>query len=142
MGAPESWDRVELTVPSVLDYLSLVNAVSEEFGLQMGADEDTRNAINSSVVEACTNAMEHGNGLDREKRVILTLRAAPGRFEIDVSDEGEGFDPEEVQDPRKPENLLRERGRGIFILRNFMDEVRFRIEPSRGTTVHMVKELK
>jgi serine/threonine-protein kinase RsbW len=118
-----------------------VNAVAEEVAERLGVDPDTRDSIGSSVIEACTNAIEHGNHERREKPVRLSFRSNPERLEIRVSDEGEGFDPDEVEDPRKPENLMRERGRGIFILRTFMDEVHFQIEPRRGTTVLMVKRL-
>lgn len=133
--------RVELTVPSGLDFLSLVDAVSTEVTGDLGIDDETRFAICNSVVEAATNAIEHGNGLDIRKRVSIHYLSWKDRIEIKVTDEGNGFDLDKVEDPRKPENLMRERGRGIFILRQFMDEVYFHIEPSKGTTVHMIKSL-
>ena len=140
MGGKKDPDRVELVFPSLLDYLSLVNAVAEEVARQLGVDEETQDAISSSVIEACTNAIEHGNKLDRTKNVRLRFRSGPERIEIDVTDEGEGFDPDSIPDPRAPENLMRERGRGIFILNNFMDEVRY--EFGEGTTtLFLVKNL-
>lgn len=137
----EDLDNVELTFPSLLDYIGLVNAVTEEIGDRLGLDEESRDAISNSVVEACTNAIEHGNKLDPSKHVRVRFRTGPERIEIGVSDQGEGFELERVQDPRTPENLMRERGRGIFILRAFMDEVRFEFGPDQGTTVWMVKNL-
>jgi len=141
MGESNNLERVELTLPSVLEYVSLANAVAEEIVDHLGADEETRDAISNSVVEATTNAIEHGNGLDRTKRVHILFRSSTERIEIHVRDEGTGFDPTKIADPRTPDNLMRERGRGIFILRAFMDEVRFRFDPSRGTTVMMVRAI-
>ncbi len=140
MGGKKDPDKVELVFPSLLDYLSLVNAVTEEIATQLGVDEETQDAISNSVIEACTNAIEHGNKMDRTKNVRLRFRSGPEKIEIDVTDEGDGFDPGAVPDPRSPENLMRERGRGIFILKNFMDEVRY--EFSEGTTtLFLVKNL-
>ncbi|MFH1681766.1 MAG: ATP-binding protein [Candidatus Eisenbacteria bacterium] len=141
MAASDEWEKVELVIPSMLEYLSLANAVAEEFCDRLGVERELKDAIGSSVIEACTNAIEHGNKSDKEKRVHILFRSKPERLEIEVADQGEGFNPDSVADPRSPENLMRERGRGIFILRTLMDEVRFRIEPSRGTTVSMVKNL-
>ncbi|MFH1278395.1 MAG: ATP-binding protein [Candidatus Eisenbacteria bacterium] len=141
MAETNDLDKVDLTFPSLLDYIGLVNAVTEEIGDHLGLDEEERDAVSNSVVEACTNAIEHGNKLDRSKNVLVRFRTAPGRIEIGVSDQGEGFDPQGIQDPRTPENLMRERGRGIFILRAFMDEVRYEFGPDWGTTVWMVKRL-
>jgi serine/threonine-protein kinase RsbW len=141
MARRDDWDTVELVFPSSHEYLSLVNAVSEEIVSRAGADSESRDAIGSSVIEACTNAIEHGNKKDRKKDVHVRFRSNGKTIEIEVSDEGAGFDLASIQDPRTPENLMRERGRGIFILRAFMDEVRFDIDPSRGTTVRMMKRI-
>ncbi|RPJ42987.1 MAG: ATP-binding protein [Candidatus Latescibacterota bacterium] len=141
MAKTVHWETVELAFPSSLEYLPLVNAVAEEVADRLGVERETRDAIDSSVIEACTNAIEHGNKKDRTKEVRIRFRTNGRTIEIEVSDQGEGFDPAAVKDPRRPENLMRERGRGIFILRAFMDEVQFRVEPSRGTTVRLVKRL-
>lgn len=142
MAGSEAPGRVELTVPSLMDYLSVIDAVSEEITENLGLDEDVRHAVNNSVIEAATNAIEHGNRLDVRKRVRIRFVASAERIEIDVSDEGAGFDPEGVENPVREENLMRIRGRGIFIMRSYMDDVDIRTEPARGTTVHMMKHLK
>ncbi len=134
-------ETLDLTIPSSMDYLSLVNGVVEDICGRIGADETAGDLLTTSVIEACTNAIEHGNGEDPGKLVTLHFLFDRTKIEVFVTDEGEGFDPDAVADPVQPENLLRERGRGIFILRSFMDEVDFRFTPSRGTTVHLVKNL-
>ena len=138
---PGNIETLDLNVPSSMEYLTLINGVTEEICDKLQIDEMIRDALTTSVIEACTNAIEHGNGEDPHKIVRLRFLFSPARIEVFVSDQGDGFDLEKVKDPVKPENLLRERGRGIFILRSFMDEVHFRFEPSNGTTVHLVKNL-
>ncbi|MBN1826977.1 MAG: ATP-binding protein [Candidatus Eisenbacteria bacterium] len=142
MEQTESSGRVDLSVPSLMDYLSVIDAVSEEITGRLGLDEDVRNAVNNSVIEAATNAIEHGNHQDVRKRVRVRFLASSERIEVDVSDEGTGFDPGLLEDPVLQENLMRVRGRGIFIMRSYMDDVAFRFEPARGTTVHMMKKLR
>ena len=85
--------------------------------------------------------MRHGNKLDVSKRVIIRFEYGTTEFAVTVEDEGEGFDPVEIPDPLAKENLLRTSGRGIFFMKNFMDEVDYHFEPNRGTRVRMVKKL-
>ena len=134
-------ERLELIIPSTMDYLSLVNGVVEEICDRVEVEETARDAFTTSVVEACTNAIEHGNREDASKLVRIRFEYNFSRLEVFVSDQGKGFDLEGVADPVQPENLLRERGRGIFILRSFMDEINYDFDPITGTTVHLVKNL-
>jgi len=91
------------------------------------------------------NAIKHGNGEDRQKRVTvefeLTPIASPRELIVRVSDQGRGFDPGSVADPLDPENLLKSSGRGIFFMRNFMDDVTVEPIPGGGTAVRMRKKL-
>lgn len=134
-------ESIEIKLPSVMDFLAMVNSVAEEVAARIGLPEPDRDTICTSVVEVCTNAIEHGNREDPSKYMNLRIDYDSSRIDIYVSDEGTGFDPDSLRDPVKPENLLRERGRGIFILRAFMDEVNFNMAPGSGTTVHLVKNL-
>ena len=77
------------------------------------------------LTEAISNAVLFGSADDTEKRVRVELRVRPGEVHARVADEGGGFDPRSVPDPRLPENIARESGRGIFLMRALMDEVRF-----------------
>lgn len=94
-----------------------------------------------AVREAVTNAVVHGNKLDSDKLVEIKLRNTPQTFEITVHDRGNGFNPNDVPDPTKEENILRTSGRGIFFMRNFMDAVDWSADPNGGTRVHMIKKL-
>jgi len=86
------------------------------------------------LTEAVTNAIEHGNVLDEEKKVIGDLKIDNERVQITVEDEGEGFEPSEVKDPTNAENLLMDGGRGIFFIEQMADEVSFE---QNGRRVHI-----
>lgn len=89
-----------------------------------------------SVTEAVNNAIMHGNNFDPDKTVTVGLTATEDFVEIEVQDEGSGFDPNLVADPREPENLLKSSGRGIFIIKSLLDEVIFE-KNEIGTKVTM-----
>ena len=82
-----------------------------------------------AVREAVTNAVLHGNKLDETKFAEVSLKNSPGTFEITVHDQGPGFNPSNIPDPTKEENILKTSGRGIFFMRNFMDEVEWSADP-------------
>ena len=92
------------------------------------------------------NAIKHGNRNDASKRVFVEFETAAAsdvpELTIRVRDQGEGFDPEAVADPLAPENLLKSSGRGIFLIRNFMDDVQLRRAPEGGMEIRMVKRVR
>ena len=98
-----------------------------------------------AVRESVINAIKHGNREDQRKLVTveftLTPRAHADRLSVRITDEGEGFDPEEVANPLDPENVLKSSGRGIFFMRNFMDDVAIERRPEGGMAVRMSKTL-
>jgi serine/threonine-protein kinase RsbW len=138
---PRKREVLQLTIPSRTEYLSIVNRVTEEISDQAGLGEDDKNSVATAVIEAATNAIQHGNKNDPAKNVRVRFMLNRHRLEVTVTDQGRGFDPRKVDDPLKPENMLRERGRGIFIIRSFMDAVRFGFRAKRGMSVTLVKHL-
>jgi serine/threonine-protein kinase RsbW len=134
---------VRLDFPSSLDLLDLVHGVSEQLGKAAGLDEDALHWLNVAVRECVINAISHGNGNDPDKRVHLEFAtfedgAGPG-VSVRVRDEGHGFDPGTLADCCAPENILKSSGRGIFLIRSFMDKMEFRRAPEGGMEVVMVK---
>jgi serine/threonine-protein kinase RsbW len=107
---------------------------------ELGVSEDATFGIDMAVREAVTNAVLHGNQQDQSKFVELQLKTTPNTIEILVHDEGAGFKPEDVPDPTAAENILKTSGRGIFFMRNFMDQVEWFIKPQGGTTVHLIRK--
>ena len=131
----------QIIIPSFLDYLPKVDEYVERKLRKLGVDKDKLADIAISVTEAVTNAVVHGNKNDLKKKVVINLKADSSCVEITVEDEGNGFDPETVQSPIEKENILKEMGRGIFILKSLMDKVDFITAPQKGTIVKMTKFL-
>ncbi len=136
---------IRLELPSSFQMLDLVQALSDRLSSIAGLDEDTTHWVSVAVRESVINAVKHGNREDPSKQVTvefaLTPRAHPDEFSVRVLDEGEGFDCEDVGDPLAPENLMKSSGRGIFFMRNFMDNVAIERRPEGGMAVRMVKKL-
>ena len=106
-----------------------------------GVSEDDLHKIAMAVRESMVNAVVHGNRYNAHKKVRLSLSKGPESFVVKIADEGEGFDYEGLPDPLAQENLLRHSGRGIFLIKAFMDDFQVRrLEPS-GTEVTLVKNL-
>jgi serine/threonine-protein kinase RsbW len=96
-------------------------------------------SIKLALEEALINAIKHGNQMDRAKKVRVLYRVSPYHFEVEVKDEGSGFDPSDVPDPTAVENLERPCGRGLMLMRHYMTEVAY---TSTGNCVVMSKVLR
>jgi serine/threonine-protein kinase RsbW len=134
---------VRLDFHSTFDMLDFVQVVSDHLGRLAGLDDDAIHWVGVAVRESVINAIKHGNACDEHKRVHVEFTPieidAPRGIAIRVRDEGTGFDPGVLPDPLAPENLLKASGRGIFLIRSFMDEVAVRPAPEGGMEVLMVK---
>jgi serine/threonine-protein kinase RsbW len=133
---------VRLEFCSAFDMLDFVQLVSDHLCKRIGFDEDSMHWVGVAVRESVINAIKHGNQNDERKMVhVEFVSSSGGELVIAVRDEGEGFDPEIIADPLAPENVLKSSGRGIFLMRNFMDDVSLRRIPDGGMEVRMVKKL-
>ena len=134
-------ETTELRLPSRIEAVNQAAAAVADYMNRLGIGEDIAFGVDMAVREAVTNAVVHGNKLDDTKEVELTLRNTPEVFEISVHDQGSGFNPNDIPDPTTDENILKTSGRGIFFMRNFMDEVNWSPHPKGGTSVRMIKKL-
>ena len=136
---------VRMELPSSFELLDVVQVVSDRMTALAGLGEDATHWVSVAVRESVINAIKHGNKEDRGKRVTvefgLSPREKPGEFVVEVSDEGAGFDPDEVANPLDAENMLKSSGRGIFFMRSFMDDVTMARRPQGGMSVRMRKKL-
>jgi serine/threonine-protein kinase RsbW len=107
-----------------------------------GFDEDDQHQIGMAVRECMVNAVVHGNHYSSHKRVHLEIRSTNNEISVTIGDEGAGFDLASLPDPLAPENLLRQSGRGILLIRAFMDEFDLHLRAGGGTEVRLVKHLK
>ncbi len=103
----------------------MVQTVLHHLSVLVGFREDDLHFMTVAVRESVVNAIKHGNKLDESKRVELSFVLHPDLLEVEVSDEGRGFDPEGVANPTADENILKVDGRGIFFMRSFMDSVSY-----------------
>ncbi len=129
---------LDLTIPSIPEKAGDVDQIIEDLTAKAGYSDAMRGDIAIAVNEVVKNAILHGNKCDSEKAVVIRCSCHPTEFRIYVSDLGSGFDPDDVPDPLDPENLLKETGRGLLILRTLMDEVNVDTTDS-GTRVTLVK---
>jgi len=123
-----------------MESVAEVEAAAEKLTQAAEMDEDESFRVVMAVREAAVNAVLHGNGYDPHKQITASFENTGKSLVITIADEGEGLDPEKIPDPLAPENLLRGTGRGIFLIRSFLDEVHFRqLHP--GTELTLVKHL-
>ena len=131
--------EIVLSIPSVDRYVYLVDLVISYVSKEMQFDEETTEQVNLAVVEAGTNAIRHGNKGDPEKMAKFIFFMAEDKLTVSITDCGSGFDPENVGDPLSPDNFMKPSGRGIFLMRAFMDEVEYKMDEGSGTEVRLVK---
>jgi serine/threonine-protein kinase RsbW len=130
---------VRLAIPARLELLGLFDRVSTLLCERAGFGEDACTQVTLSVIEAGTNAIQHGSGSDPAKSVDVVFTLHADRLEVSVRDTGPGFSLDAVSgDITLPEHLFDARGRGIFIMRACMDSVDFTFDGS-GTTCRLVK---
>ncbi len=134
---------VRLEFTSTFEMLDFVQVVSDHLSRGVGLDEDSMHWVSVAIRESVINAIKHGNRNDAAKHVFVEFetatRADIPELAIRIRDQGEGFDPEQVANPLDEENLLKSSGRGIFLIRNFMDDVQLRRAPEGGMEIRMVK---
>ncbi len=135
MGEKTQW-RIFLSLPSTMQLIYLLDTVCSDILREMNFDEEAQEHVNLAVIEAGTNAIKHGNKEDINKTATFEFLIEDEKLTIVVTDEGPGFQRENVANPLEPENLLKSSGRGLFLMEACMDEVSYEAE---GTIVKMVK---
>jgi serine/threonine-protein kinase RsbW len=132
--------RVSYTLDSTLETVDNAEQTASRIAAETGFDEDEVMQISMAVREAAVNAVLHGNAYDPGKKVRLDFERSASDLIITIRDQGKGLDLAKIPDPLAPENLLKTSGRGIFLIRSFMDEVQ--IHPSQtGTEIKLIKRV-
>jgi serine/threonine-protein kinase RsbW len=130
---------IERTFDSTLESVDAAEEMVLEQARELGFEEDDQHKIGIAVRECMVNAVVHGNRYNNRKKVHVAVARSPGTLEIRISDEGEHFDMTQLPDPLADENLLRHSGRGLLLMRSFMDEFQVRRREPNGTEVRLVK---
>ena len=131
---------IEQVLDSTLESVDQAERLTLEVARESGFGEEDLDRIGMSVRECMVNAVVHGNRYNAKKKVRLSLSRTPERLTIRIADQGEGFDPDAVPDPVATDNLFRQSGRGVFLMKTFMDDLQVRRLES-GTEVTLVKNL-
>jgi serine/threonine-protein kinase RsbW len=136
--ADSTTSRVSYTMDSSLGSVDKIEQLAEQCAQRAAFDEDTIPHIAMAVREAAVNAVLHGNAYDTAKHITASFETTTDSLIIRITDQGPGLNPDTIPDPLAPENILRGSGRGIFLIRAFMDEVNFRqLHP--GTELTLIK---
>ena len=130
-----------MVLDSTLDSVEVAESAVLGDAEAIGFGEEELHQIGMAVRESMVNAVVHGNRYNARKKVHLSITKAPDRLTIVITDEGEGFDLSIIPDPLANENLLRQSGRGLLLMRAFVDEFQVRRGEANGTEVRMVKYL-
>jgi serine/threonine-protein kinase RsbW len=138
--APET-KQIEVKLETLLDSVDLAESIVMRVAGAAGFSDEDCHKIGMSVREAVINAYNYGNKGDRSRKVLLKVELVGDNLVVRVLDEGAGFDPSEVPDPLAEENLLRTSGRGLFLMRAFMDEFTIQRGPNGGAELVMSKRL-
>jgi serine/threonine-protein kinase RsbW len=133
-------NRVSYTLDSTLDSVNHAERKAHEVAAKAGFSEDDQYNIAMAVREAAVNAVLHGNGRDPAKKFFVAYENTGEALVITITDQGQGLDPQCIPDPLAPENLMKGSGRGIFLIRAFMDEVKFR-NVTPGTEITLIKHV-
>ena len=124
---------------STLDSVDSAEDMALEIARKAGFPEAELHKIAMAVRECMVNAVVHGNRYNQHKKVHVSVSKTRERYTVTITDQGEGFDLTSIPDPLSEENLLRNSGRGIFLIRAFMDEFDVRRLSPSGTEVTLVK---
>ena len=132
---------VRLVISSEVRLVDVVHAASETIAGLAGFETDDALNVGIAVREAVINAIVHGNRMDPSRKVEVSLEARPRSIRARVRDHGAGFDSQATPDPTEAENIMRTSGRGILVMRAFVDSVDFRFREGRGMEVTLKKAL-
>jgi serine/threonine-protein kinase RsbW len=130
-----------MVIESDLRNVQRVEKMTEKIATYMNFTDEDKDSLAIAVTEIVGNAIVHGNKKKKDKKVTIAFEYKADTIVVAVQDEGEGFNEKEIANPLEPENLLKESGRGIFIVRALMDQVDF-VRSKKGTKVRLVKTRK
>jgi len=134
---PEPFYDIE--IESDPNNLITVEEFVNYFSKDLGLSEEQLSVLLLAVTEATTNAIIHANKCDPTKLVKIHAQIEDSKLLIKIKDEGKGFDPTKLPDPTEPENLLKDSGRGVFLMKVYMDDVKYNVTPTGLETILVLK---
>jgi serine/threonine-protein kinase RsbW len=134
--------RIEVVLETLIESIALAEDVGVRVAVAGGFDEDDQYKIGLAVHEAVMNAFQYGNEEQRERKIRVVFELYPEKLVIRVTDQGTGFQLSNVPDPRNDENVLGDSGRGVLLMKAFMDEFDVLVSASGGAEVVMAKRCR
>ena len=141
MDSNQEYQVIQFSIPSDFSHMTEVVDKTEEICRKFHFPNEEMQNLVVSVSEALSNAIVHGNKQDPEKNVSIKFSISDAKMSIAIKDEGDGFNLKKIPNPLKTENITKESGRGIFLLKELMDDVLFDFT-SNGTEVTITKNIK
>lgn len=138
---PTDTQRLEVTLATALESVDLAEGIVTRVAKAAGLGDEDVHKLGIAVREGVINAYNYGNRQDRRKKIHLEVEFEPDRMIVHVLDEGTGFELGEVPDPLAEENLLRTSGRGLFLMRAFVDNLTVRRTPGGGAELVFSKKI-
>ena len=132
-------EKMEFVIPSDFKYLGAVDAAVQDLAREMSCAQRWINDFSTALIEACTNAIEHGNKYSKEKRVRVEVNLDGKQIVARVSDEGKGFDFAPYLSEDEPLDAMSERGRGIKIMKAFTDSLDYTLDTNGGLCLELMK---
>jgi serine/threonine-protein kinase RsbW len=130
---PEPLYQIE--IESDPNNLITVEEFVNYFAKDLGLSDEQLSVLLLAVTEATTNAIIHANKCDKSKMVRINAQIEDTKLVVKIKDEGKGFDPKTLPDPTHPENLLKDSGRGVFLMKVYMNEVKYNVTSSGMETI-------
>lgn len=125
----------EIEIESDPNNLITIEEFVNYFAKDLGLSDEQLSVLLLAVTEAATNAIIHANKCDPSKLVKIHAQINDSKLIIKIKDEGKGFDPAKLPDPTEPENLLKDSGRGVYLMKVYMDDVKYNITPTGLETI-------
>lgn len=141
MQMAASTQRIEVSLETLLESVDLAESIAMDVAKAADFRDEDLHKMGMAVREGVINAYNYGNQQDRRKKILMTIEIDKESMIIRILDQGKGFELTEVPDPLAEENLLRTSGRGIFLMRAFMDEIKIQHAPGGGAELVMIKKL-
>jgi serine/threonine-protein kinase RsbW len=139
---PSKPQRIEVVLETLIESIALAEVVGMRVAAEAGFGDDDQYKIGLAVHEGVMNAFQYGNQQRRERKIHLTFELHEDKLVIHVVDQGSGFRIEDVPDPRNDENMLEDSGRGVLLMKAFMDEVDVLSSEAGGAKLVMAKRHK
>ena len=130
-----------LTIPSDSMHLVKVDNCCTKAIKACGMNESDGDDFAIAVTEIVNNAIHHGNINNKEKKVYINIRIVKSKLEASIKDEGNGFNPDQIGNPLDPQNLMKESGRGIFLIKQLTDSLDFKFSDN-GTEIIITKNIQ